>query len=141
MPDRPESKDGSEVTRKSAGTHFRRDHADLVQIALLLLVQNSRREIPASESAEREQKSKLSMALTSFLQACSGPAEGLENNPDAAKVWPQAVSILQMRDATQARRRPPTTRPPPDGTRQHAPPSHSARGVPTPSHCSALRLA
>jgi hypothetical protein len=94
--------EGSESTRKSAGTHFRRDHADLVQIALLLLVQNSRREIPESASAEREQKAQLSQALTTFLQACSGPAEGHDNDSDAPAVWPQAVSILQMRDATQA---------------------------------------
>lgn len=66
-----------------------------------LLVQNSRREIPQSESAEREQKAKLSQALTNFLQACSGPAEGQEHVPDAMHVWAQAVSILQMRDATQ----------------------------------------
>ena len=103
VPDRPESLEGvSEGFRKSAGTHFRRDHADLVQIALLLLVQNSRREIPESASAEREQKAQLSAALTNFLQSCSGPAEGQEANGDAPPVWPQAVSILQMRDATQA---------------------------------------
>jgi hypothetical protein len=103
VPDRPESDDDHKGGGgKSAGTHFRRDHADLVQIALLLLVQNSRREIPESASAEREQKAKLSEALTNFLQSCSGPAEGMEGNADAPPVWPQAVSILQMRDATNA---------------------------------------
>ena len=101
VPDRDVDPNHHEPHRRSAGTTFRRDHADLVQIALRLLVQNSRREIPMSESAEREQKSKLSQALTSFLQSCSGPAEGGEGtNPPP--VWPQAVSILQMRDATEA---------------------------------------
>lgn len=87
---------------RSAGDSFRRDHADLVLLALSLLVENSRREIPEFATAEREQKSALSSALTAFLIACSGPAEGLDAEPDVPPVWPQAVSVLQMRDATQS---------------------------------------
>ena len=46
VPDRKENPDRPEMARKSAGTYFRRDYADLVQMAMLLLVQNSKREIP-----------------------------------------------------------------------------------------------
>jgi len=87
---------------KSTGQLFRDKHADLVQKALDLLVDNSAREIPPSASAERAQKAQLSTALTNFLQACSGPDNEHGHRPDAPPVWPQAVSVLQMRDATQS---------------------------------------
>lgn len=88
---------------KSTGTLFREKNADLVQKALNLLVDNTKREIPSSASAERTQKGLLSAALTSFLQACSGPdSEHDAADVDAPRVWPQAVSVLQMRDATQS---------------------------------------
>ena len=61
---------------RSAGTFFRRDYGNLVQVAMSLLEQNSARDIPTSAGAEREQKALLSQALTSFLQSCSGPAQG-----------------------------------------------------------------
>ena len=84
-----------------AGNIFRRENGDIVQLALDTLLDNSEREIPESANAEREQKAQLSMALTNFLQACSGPERGRENDPDAPPVWPQAVSILRMQDSTQ----------------------------------------
>ena len=86
--------------RRSAGTFFRRDYCHLVQIAMQLLRQNSARDIPQSAGSEREQKAQLSHALTWFLQACSGPAEGSEHEQDAPNIWPQAVSVLQMREMT-----------------------------------------
>lgn len=88
--------------RRSAGTFFRRDYGNLVQIAMQLLRQNSAREIPQSAGDEREQKGKLSQALTYFLQSCSGPAEGREHEQDPPPVWPQAVSVMQMREMTQS---------------------------------------
>jgi len=86
---------------KSAGTVFRRENADMVQLALQLLEDNSTREIPESSTMERLQKTELSVALTNFLQACSGPARGQEHDPDATAIWPQAVSVLRMQDSTQ----------------------------------------
>lgn len=59
-------------------------------------------QIPKSASMAFEQKAALSRALMAFLQACSGPVEGCEDEHDAPLVWPQAVSILRMREATLA---------------------------------------
>ena len=101
VPDKAEAPHGSMPSTKSAGSIFRRDHADVVQIALNMLVDNSKRELPRSSTAEREQKNLLSSALAAFLRACSGPAEGREEDESAPPVWAQAVSILQMRDSTQ----------------------------------------
>ena len=86
---------------KSTGTAFREKNGDLVQIAISLLVDNTKREIPQSASAERTQKARLSTAITHFLQACSGPDSDYDaDDQDAPRVWLQAVSVLQMRDAT-----------------------------------------
>jgi hypothetical protein len=86
---------------KSTGTAFREKNGDLVQVAISLLVDNTKREIPQSASAERAQKARLSTAITHFLQACSGPDSDYDaDDQDAPRVWLQAVSVLQMRDAT-----------------------------------------
>jgi len=97
--DAPTGKQQTQPTARTAGAYFRREHANMVLLALELLVENTQREMPSVESEEAEQKARLSLALTDFLIACSGPAEG--QDPDTSPpIWPQAVSVLQMRDAT-----------------------------------------
>ena len=73
-------------------------------LALKLLVENSGRATPPG-SKETLQKSLLSEALVEFLVSCSGPARGAgygEDGEEMEPVWPEAVSMLQMREATDA---------------------------------------
>ena len=73
-------------------------------LALKLLVENSGRATTPG-SKETLQKSLLSEALVEFLVSCSGPARGAgygDEGEEMVPVWPEAVSMLQMREATDA---------------------------------------
>ena len=62
-------------SKPNAGQLFRRDNTDIVLLALQLLEESSRRQIPEYASDERSQKNMLSNALVNFLQACSHHVE------------------------------------------------------------------
>ena len=84
----------------SEGAQFRANQPAIINSALLLLVENTKRNIPHTAEVEAQQKMALSAALVRFLVAASGPADGAP--PDAPPVWPTAVSMMQEHTATQS---------------------------------------
>ena len=86
--------------RALEGAQFRANQPAIINSALLLLVENTKRNIPHTAEVEAQQKMALSAALVRFLVAASGPADGAP--PDAPPVWPTAVSMMQEHTATQS---------------------------------------